>query len=79
MLMPHFPVPTWKNNIKYDLKNIARLLKALGEPHLRLPPIIHIAGTNGKGSSAAMLKSIFTLAGYKVHCYTSPHLLKFNE
>ncbi|BBJ31451.1 bifunctional folylpolyglutamate synthase/dihydrofolate synthase [Rickettsia asiatica] len=77
--MPHFPVPTWNNNIKYDLENIARLLKALGDPHLRLPPIIHIAGTNGKGSSAAMLKSIFTLAGYKVHCYTSPHLLEFNE
>ncbi|WP_202068263.1 folylpolyglutamate synthase/dihydrofolate synthase family protein [Rickettsia tillamookensis] len=79
MLMPHFPVPTWKNNIKYDLENIARLLKALGNPHLRLPPVIHIAGTNGKGSSSAMLKSIFTLAGYKVHCYTSPHLLEFNE
>ena len=79
MLMPHFPVPTWKNNIKYDLENIARLLKALGDPHLRLPPIIHIAGTNGKGSSAAMLKSIFTLTNYKVHCYTSPHLLEFNE
>ncbi|WP_347938801.1 folylpolyglutamate synthase/dihydrofolate synthase family protein [Rickettsia oklahomensis] len=79
MLMPHFPVPIWKNNIKYNLENIASLLKALGDPHLMLPPIIHIAGTNGKGSSAAMLKSIFTLTNYKVHCYTSPHLLEFNE
>lgn len=77
--MPHFPVPTWKNNIKYNLENITSLLKALGNPHLRLPPVVHIAGTNGKGSSSAMLKSIFTLAGYKVHCYTSPHLLEFNE
>ncbi|WP_341792698.1 MULTISPECIES: palindromic element RPE3 domain-containing protein [unclassified Rickettsia] len=79
MRMPHFPVPTWKNNDKYDLENIAILLKALGDPHLKLPPVIHIAGTNGKGSSAAMLKSIFTAAGYKVHVYTSPHLLEFNE
>ncbi len=79
--MPHFPVPTrnWKNQIKYDLENIKGLLKALGDPHLRLPPVIHIAGTNGKGSSVAMLKSIFTFAGYKVHCCTSPHLLEFNE
>lgn len=77
--MPHFPVPTWKNHIKYDLENINSLLKALDNPHLQLPPVIHIAGTNGKGSSAAMLKSIFMQAGYKVHCYTSPHLLEFNE
>lgn len=79
MQMPHFPVPTWKNYIKYDLENIIRLLKALGDPHLKLPPVVHIAGTNGKGSSSAMLRSIFTAAGYKVHCYTSPHLLEFNE
>jgi len=79
MQMPHFPVPTWKNYVKYDLENIANLLKALGDPHLKLPPVVHIAGTNGKGSSAAMLRSIFTKAGYKVHCYTSPHLLEFNE
>ncbi|HJD61213.1 MAG TPA: bifunctional folylpolyglutamate synthase/dihydrofolate synthase [Rickettsia endosymbiont of Columbicola hoogstraali] len=81
MFMPHFPVPkpNWKNQIKYDLENINSLLKALGNPHLKLPPVIHIAGTNGKGSSSAVLKSIFTQAGYKVHCYTSPHLLEFNE
>ncbi|MFY9590049.1 bifunctional folylpolyglutamate synthase/dihydrofolate synthase [Rickettsia endosymbiont of Halotydeus destructor] len=79
MKMPHFPVPTWKNNNKYNFENITILLKALGNPHLKLPPIIHIAGTNGKGSSAAMLKSIFTAAGYKTHVYTSPHLLEFNE
>ncbi|AAU03993.1 folylpolyglutamate synthase/dihydrofolate synthase family protein [Rickettsia typhi] len=79
MLMPHFPLPTWQNQVKYDLDNIKRLLKVLGNPHLSLPPVIHIAGTNGKGSSSAMLKSIFTVAGYKVHCYTSPHLLEFNE
>ena len=77
--MPHFPLPNWKNQIKHDLEKIKRLLKALGDPHLKLPPVIHIAGTNGKGSSAATLKSIFTVAGYKVHCYTSPHLLEFNE
>ena len=81
MFMPHFPVPkpNWKKQIKYDLENINSFLKSLGNPHLKLPPVIHIAGTNGKGSSSAMLKSIFTQAGYKVHCYTSPHLLEFNE
>lgn len=79
MKMPHFPVPSWKNDNKYDLKNISILLKALNNPHLRLPPTIHIAGTNGKGSSAAMLKSIFMASGYNVHSYTSPHLLEFNE
>ncbi len=56
-----------------------KLLARLGNPHLNLPPIIHIAGTNGKGSIAAMLRAIFTAAGYKAHVYTSPHLLRFNE
>lgn len=55
------------------------LLKALGNPHLNLPPIIHVAGTNGKGSTIAMLRSIYETAGYKAHAYTSPHLIRFNE
>lgn len=79
MQMPHFPMPPWHQYIKYDLENINKILAQLGNPHLKLPPIIHIAGTNGKGSSAAMLKSIFETAGYKVHLYTSPHLIEFNE
>lgn len=55
------------------------LLTALGDPHLSLPPVIHLAGTNGKGSTLAFLKTILETAGYSVHTYTSPHLLTFNE
>lgn len=55
------------------------LLARLGNPHLHLPPVIHVAGTNGKGSVIACLRAIFTEAGYRVHAYTSPHLLRFNE
>lgn len=55
------------------------LLHALGDPHLNLPPVIHVAGTNGKGSTIAMMRAILEEAGLKVHVYTSPHLIKFNE
>ena len=55
------------------------LLERLGNPHLKLPPVIHVAGTNGKGSTIAMFRSIFESAGLKVHVYTSPHLVTFNE
>lgn len=55
------------------------LLKRLGDPHLHLPPVIHVAGTNGKGSVVAMLRAILHAAGYRVHVYTSPHLVRFNE
>lgn len=54
-------------------------LARLGDPHLRLPPVIHVAGTNGKGSAIALLRAIFERAGLKVHVFTSPHLLRFNE
>ncbi|PJB72686.1 MAG: bifunctional folylpolyglutamate synthase/dihydrofolate synthase [Alphaproteobacteria bacterium CG_4_9_14_3_um_filter_47_13] len=55
------------------------LLETLGNPHKHLPPVIHVAGTNGKGSVIAMLRSIFEASGYRVHVYTSPHLIRFNE
>lgn len=55
------------------------LLDRLGDPHLRLPPTIHVAGTNGKGSTIAFLRAIFEAAGYGVHVYTSPHLLRYHE
>lgn len=55
------------------------LLKELGSPQDHLPPVIHVAGTNGKGSIIATLKSIYEAAGYSVHAYTSPHLIRFNE
>lgn len=56
-----------------------RLLEKLGNPHLKLPPVIHVAGTNGKGSTIAMLRAVLENASYKVHAYTSPHLIEFNE
>ena len=78
--IPHWPpVPIWKIPGKLDLTNSFRLLESLGNPQNLLPPTIHVAGTNGKGSTVAMLKSIFMQAGYTVHTYTSPHLVEFNE
>ena len=56
-----------------------KLLEAFDNPHLNLPPIIHVAGTNGKGSIIAMLRAMLEAEGYKVHAYTSPHLERFNE
>ncbi|MCB9949151.1 MAG: bifunctional folylpolyglutamate synthase/dihydrofolate synthase [Rhodospirillaceae bacterium] len=56
-----------------------RLLAALGNPHLRLPRVIHVAGTNGKGSTVAFLRAILESWGRTVHVYTSPHLVRFNE
>ncbi len=55
------------------------LLEKFGNPHLHLPPVIHVAGTNGKGSSIALLRGVLEEAGFRVHAYTSPHLLHFNE
>jgi dihydrofolate synthase/folylpolyglutamate synthase len=77
--MPHWPIPPWHKNIKYELSRVEMLLAELENPHLRLPPVIHVAGTNGKGSTLAFLRAIFEDAGYKAHVYTSPHLIEFNE
>jgi len=65
--------------IDLSLGRIERLLDALGRPDLRLPPIIHVAGTNGKGSTLAFLRAMLEASGARVHAYTSPHLLRFNE
>lgn len=65
--------------IDLSLARIERLLAALGNPHLKLPPVFHVAGTNGKGSVVAYLRAFFEAAGLKVHVYTSPHLVRFNE
>ena len=65
--------------IDLSLFRLKKLLKKLGNPHLNLAPIIHIAGTNGKGSVTSYLRSIYEAASLKVHTYTSPHLIKFNE
>jgi dihydrofolate synthase/folylpolyglutamate synthase len=58
---------------------VERLLAALGHPEARLPPVIHVAGTNGKGSTVAYLRAIGEAAGLKVHALTSPHLVRFAE
>ena len=58
---------------------VERLLEALGRPDLRLPPVIHVAGTNGKGSTTAFLRAMAEAAGLKVHVLTSPHLVRFAE
>jgi dihydrofolate synthase/folylpolyglutamate synthase len=65
--------------IDLSLGRIERLLAALGNSHHRLPPVIHVAGTNGKGSVVAFLEAMLTAAGYRAHTYTSPHLTRFNE
>ncbi len=61
------------------LERITALLERLGDPHHRLPPVLHVAGTNGKGSTCAFLRAALEAAGLKVHAYTSPHLVRFNE
>ena len=65
--------------IDLSLSRIERILSLLGNPEKRLPPVIHIAGTNGKGSTLAFIRAIAEAAGLNVHTYTSPHLVKFNE
>ena len=65
--------------IDLSLGRLERLLAALGDPHLRLPPAIHVGGTNGKGSTCAYLRAFAEGAGLTVHVYTSPHLIRFNE
>ena len=62
-----------------SLDRIERLLAALGNPQDRLPPVVHVAGTNGKGSTVATLRACLEAAGYRVHVFTSPHLVRFNE
>jgi dihydrofolate synthase/folylpolyglutamate synthase len=66
-------------SIDLSLDRMHALLAALGNPERKLPPVIHLAGTNGKGSTLAFLRAIYEAAGYRVHAYTSPHLVSFNE
>ncbi|MFT6346289.1 MAG: dihydrofolate synthase/folylpolyglutamate synthase [Myxococcota bacterium] len=77
--LPHFPVPNKKSISDNSCAKILPILERLGNPQDKLPPTIHLAGTNGKGSTAAFLSSIFTSANYKVHIFTSPHLHHCNE
>ena len=65
----------YKTKIDLSLDRAYRFLKTLGDPHLRLPPVVHVAGTNGKGSTVATLRSLLEASGQSVHVYTSPHLV----
>jgi dihydrofolate synthase/folylpolyglutamate synthase len=64
---------------RLGLERIAALLERLGRPQDTLPPVFHIAGTNGKGSTVAFLRAALEASGHKVHAFTSPHLVRFNE
>ncbi|MHA1569135.1 MAG: bifunctional folylpolyglutamate synthase/dihydrofolate synthase, partial [Alphaproteobacteria bacterium] len=65
--------------IDLSLGRIARVLAALGNPERALPPVVHVSGTNGKGSVIAFLTAILAAAGRSTHVFTSPHLVRFNE
>lgn len=65
--------------IDLSLERLEALLAKLGHPERRLPPVIHVAGTNGKGSTCAFLRAIGEAEGLRVHVYTSPHLVQFRE
>ncbi len=65
--------------IDLSLDRVERLLADLGQPQAMLPPVVHVAGTNGKGSVIAFLRAMLAAAGLRVHVYTSPHLVRFNE
>lgn len=65
--------------IDLSLDRVLALLDKLGQPQEHLPPVVHVAGTNGKGSTVATLRALYEAAGLKVHVYTSPHLVRFAE
>lgn len=65
--------------IDLSLERMHRVLERLGHPERRLPPVIHVAGTNGKGSTVAYLRGILEAAGHRVHVFTSPYLVRVNE
>ena len=64
---------------RLGLERISELLERLGRPQDSLPPVLHVAGTNGKGSTVAFLRAALEASGYEVHAFTSPHLVRFNE
>src|SRR6202789_4684755 len=65
--------------IDLALDRVLRPLHHLGDPHLKLPPVIHVAGTNGKGSACAFSRAMLEAQGLRVHTHTSPHLVRFHE
>ena len=71
--------PEFGHGKPLELDTLSRALEALGSPHTNLPPVIHVAGTNGKGSTIAFMRAIAESAGLKVHAFTKPHLFRLNE
>ncbi len=69
----------YRDRDQLGLDRIAALLDRLGRPQDRLPPVFHVAGTNGKGSTCAFLRAALEAAGQRVHAFTSPHLVRYNE
>ena len=69
----------YQDRDQLGLDRIAALLEKLGRPQDRLPPVLHVAGTNGKGSTCAFLRAGLEAAGHRVHAFTSPHLVRYNE
>lgn len=66
-------------DVDLGLERVKTLLSKLGDPHLKTPPIVHVAGTNGKGSTISFMRSVLNKAGYSCHVYTSPNLIDFKE
>src|SRR3954454_12226999 len=64
---------------RLGLERVSSMLDRLGKPQDALPPVFHVAGTNGKGSTVAFLRGALEASGHKVHAFTSPHLVRFNE
>ncbi|MFN4019401.1 MAG: bifunctional folylpolyglutamate synthase/dihydrofolate synthase [Erythrobacter sp.] len=64
---------------RLGLETMCSLMERLGNPHRKLPPVFHVAGTNGKGSTCAFLRAMLEAEGYRVHVTTSPHLVRYNE
>lgn len=81
--LPHWPIPSTIGGKQIDYETVfermGEVLAKLGNPHLKLPKVIHIAGTNGKGSTAAAISKILSAHGQRVGLYTSPHIHQCNE
>ncbi|MGH6950518.1 MAG: bifunctional folylpolyglutamate synthase/dihydrofolate synthase, partial [Vitreimonas sp.] len=71
--------PEFGHGKAFDLALLRAALAALGDPHKKLPPVIHVAGTNGKGSTIAFMRAIAEVAGLRVHAFTKPHLFHLGE
>jgi dihydrofolate synthase/folylpolyglutamate synthase len=71
--------PEFGHGKAFDLNLLRNALDALGSPQKSLPSVIHVAGTNGKGSTIAFMSAIAEAAGHKVHAFTKPHLFQLNE